>query len=451
MAEEQGFHTIDKFTYNGETYLLQDNTSGYIKDAGVTSFNGSTGAVTYTAPASKVFYGTCDTGMFTTEKAVVCSDFTSTNLIEGTIVNVVFTTTNGATSPTLNVNGTGAYNITVSGLNIGGSTLWGQNECCTFVFDGSHWALLGKDEATTSLWGVTKLSNSLSSTSTIHAATANAVKQVNDKVENRVYYSVNESSDHYNVISSSVFDYHPSGDDPTLGLNIQSESADGTDTVNYSLQWSPDTLRLRDNDSDTNLWEFKPNKIVPSSTTPIVDGTATVGTETSYARGDHVHPHDTSKANLASPTFTGTPKAPTASAGTNTTQLATTQFVTTAVSALKKSVTEKTISSTSTANATDVTIGNTGSLAAGTYAITYQAWWNSNATGRRSVYLATSTSGSEWEGTRLTFAPPTSGGLSVRGFILVTLTAATTLYMRTYQNSGSALNAGGRFEILKLH
>jgi len=38
------------------------------------------------------------------------------------------------------------------------------------------------------------------------------------------------------------------------------------------------------------------------------------------------------KANLASPTFTGTPTAPTASAGTNTTQIATTQFVTTALS-----------------------------------------------------------------------------------------------------------------------
>ena len=37
------------------------------------------------------------------------------------------------------------------------------------------------------------------------------------------------------------------------------------------------------------------------------------------------------KANLATPTFTGTPKAPTAAAGTNTTQIATTAFVTTAV------------------------------------------------------------------------------------------------------------------------
>jgi len=41
---------------------------------------------------------------------------------------------------------------------------------------------------------------------------------------------------------------------------------------------------------------------------------------------------ETKKANLADPVFTGTPKAPTAAAGTNTTQIATTAFVQTAVS-----------------------------------------------------------------------------------------------------------------------
>jgi hypothetical protein len=41
-----------------------------------------------------------------------------------------------------------------------------------------------------------------------------------------------------------------------------------------------------------------------------------------------------SKADTASPTFTGTPAAPTAASGTNTTQLATTAFVTVALQAL---------------------------------------------------------------------------------------------------------------------
>lgn len=60
---------------------------------------------------------------------------------------------------------------------------------------------------------------------------------------------------------------------------------------------------------------------------PTVDGTATIGTSLRYARLDHIHPTDTSRAPLASPTFTGIPAGPTASPGTNTTQFATTAFV----------------------------------------------------------------------------------------------------------------------------
>ena len=40
------------------------------------------------------------------------------------------------------------------------------------------------------------------------------------------------------------------------------------------------------------------------------------------------------KANIANPTFTGTPKAPTAAQGTNNTQIATTAFVMTAINAI---------------------------------------------------------------------------------------------------------------------
>lgn len=69
------------------------------------------------------------------------------------------------------------------------------------------------------------------------------------------------------------------------------------------------------------------------STDVKMNGTAAVGTSKRAARADHIHPTDTSRAPLASPTFTGTPKAPTAAAGTNTTQIATTAFVKAAVDA----------------------------------------------------------------------------------------------------------------------
>jgi hypothetical protein len=63
------------------------------------------------------------------------------------------------------------------------------------------------------------------------------------------------------------------------------------------------------------------------ATAPAMDGTAAVGTATRFARADHVHPIDTSRAPLASPALTGTPTAPTPANGTNTTQIATTAFV----------------------------------------------------------------------------------------------------------------------------
>lgn len=45
---------------------------------------------------------------------------------------------------------------------------------------------------------------------------------------------------------------------------------------------------------------------VNTVTTPLMDGVAAIGTLTTYARPDHVHPIDTSRAPTASPTFTGT-------------------------------------------------------------------------------------------------------------------------------------------------
>lgn len=64
------------------------------------------------------------------------------------------------------------------------------------------------------------------------------------------------------------------------------------------------------------------------SVNPLMNGAAAVGTSLRYSRQDHVHPSDTSRAPLASPALTGVPTAPTAAAGTSTTQIATTAFIT---------------------------------------------------------------------------------------------------------------------------
>jgi hypothetical protein len=70
-----------------------------------------------------------------------------------------------------------------------------------------------------------------------------------------------------------------------------------------------------------------------SSANPLMDGVASAGIGALLSKEDHRHPTDTSRAPLDSPPFTGTPTAPTAAGGTNTTQIATTAFVTAAVQA----------------------------------------------------------------------------------------------------------------------
>jgi hypothetical protein len=90
--------------------------------------------------------------------------------------------------------------------------------------------------------------------------------------------------------------------------------------------------------TDPTKWErwgyAADEQATPSNAVPIMNGVGAPGAAAAVARADHVHPSDTSRAPLASPTFTGTPAAPTAAAATNTTQLATTAFVQAAIATL---------------------------------------------------------------------------------------------------------------------
>jgi hypothetical protein len=126
-----------------------------------------------------------------------------------------------------------------------------------------------------------------------------------------------------------------SGSTTNLGIlsSISPPSAGGTIIIGTNAQTTT-TLNGTTNgvtlSADTNTTGLATTAFVvgqAGSATPLVDGTAAVGTSLRYARQDHVHPTDTSRAALASPTFTGVPAAPTAAVDTNTTQIATTAFV----------------------------------------------------------------------------------------------------------------------------
>lgn len=114
-----------------------------------------------------------------------------------------------------------------------------------------------------------------------------------------------------------------SGARTTLGLGSVNNTSDVQKPVS-SLQQT--------------AFDLKANLASPTFTgTPLVP-TATAGTSTTQAASTaFVTTGLALKANLASPTFTGVPSVPTAVAGTNTTQAASTAFVGAAVAALVNS------------------------------------------------------------------------------------------------------------------
>lgn len=129
-------------------------------------------------PFDKPYFGTCSTAAATQIKVVSCAGF---ELKTGSRIAVQFTYSNTASQPKLNVNGTGDKFICgIDGTSVI-TGIWRDKETIDFVYDGSWWIALGCLYATTSEYGLTRLSSSVSSTSTTLAATASAVKQAYDR------------------------------------------------------------------------------------------------------------------------------------------------------------------------------------------------------------------------------------------------------------------------------
>lgn len=129
-------------------------------------------------PFDKPYFGTCSTAAATQIKVVSCAGF---ELKTGSRIAVQFTYSNTANQPKLNVNGTGDKFICgIDGTSVI-TGIWREKETIDFVYDGTWWIALGCLYATTSEYGLTKLSSSTASTSTTLAATASAVKRAYDR------------------------------------------------------------------------------------------------------------------------------------------------------------------------------------------------------------------------------------------------------------------------------
>lgn len=127
-----------------------------------------------------IWYGTCTTAAATAAKVVttITGDFT---LKEGATVYVLFNNANTSTSRiTLNVDGTGNIAVNLNSINSMTAYQIAAKQVVCFVYDGESFKVQGGSLATTTYYGLTKLSSSTSSTATNMAATPSAVKKAYD-------------------------------------------------------------------------------------------------------------------------------------------------------------------------------------------------------------------------------------------------------------------------------
>ena len=153
--------------------------------------------VTGGSQGGSIFAGTCSTASATAAKVVDCPDF---SLSDGAIIDVLFDNSSyvsGSDPLTLNVNNTGAKNVYLSryydtdkdryvGVSVP-NFFWDYHSHMLFrylqVMD-CYVTLLSP--ATTIYYGLTKLDNSINSTSQGESATPYAVYQVNQKVQSKL-------------------------------------------------------------------------------------------------------------------------------------------------------------------------------------------------------------------------------------------------------------------------
>lgn len=129
-------------------------------------------------PFDKPYFGTCSTAEATQVKVVSCPGF---ELKTGSRIAVQFIYGNSASQPKLNVNGTGdKFICSTDGMSVI-ADIWRDKETVDFVYDGSWWIAIGCLYATTAYYGLTKLSSSISSSSTTLAANSYAVKRAYDR------------------------------------------------------------------------------------------------------------------------------------------------------------------------------------------------------------------------------------------------------------------------------
>ena len=208
------------------------------------------------------WYATCSTAAATQAK-IATTNSNDFILETGNMVRVKFTyaqTYNGAA--TLNVDGTGAKSIAIVGSTTTNRYYWTAGEVVDLVYDGTNFVMSNKGTATTTYYGLTKLSSSTSSTSTSLAATPSAVKAA--------YDLANSKSD----FSGSYTDLT---DKPNFGVLEATDDDNGNISIGYTTSYIDhlmmNQLTLKDGNTDYFVINPTENEVLVNLDTTAASGT----------------------------------------------------------------------------------------------------------------------------------------------------------------------------------
>lgn len=191
-----------------------------------------------TVPAQKIWFATCDTAAGTAAK-VATSDSGNFVLTSGNMVRVKFTSGNSFNgTATLNVDGTGAKSIARVGSTTTTRYYWVSGEVVDLVYDGTNFVMSDKGTATTTYYGLTKLSSSVSSTSESLAATPKAIKTVNDALANKVDKETGKGLSSNDFTDADVTKL--SGIAAGAEVNVQADWNEADNTADSYIQNKPD-------------------------------------------------------------------------------------------------------------------------------------------------------------------------------------------------------------------
>ena len=329
------------------------------------------------------WYGICASSGSATAKTVSTStgDY---SLKTGNMIRVLFNNATSSTLTSLSIDGTAAIYVANLAGSVNSSYRWSAGEVVDFVYDGTNYVMVEGGIASTTYYGVTKLSSSTSSTSTSLAATPSAVKAA------------------YDLANSKVSD---------VQVNGTSVVSSGTASISTSSTPVANTIAKFDSSAHMNSADMTAQEIsafvntVPSG----FDNLTNLSVTNHLAAGGDITAGGSIAVSGHSSAI-GTVKVQYASA--------------------------KSVSSATNTNLTSI------SLEAGTWVITGGVRFPNNATGYRRMNISTSNA-SGWADVQL---PALSGASTQLAYtVVVSPASTTTYYLNCYHNAGVDLNfvAGG--------